>query len=271
MHQPEHMPIPSRSRFGQLVGSQTGPAVLQAVDLHKVYQMGDVEVPALRGVNLSVHRGEFAAVMGPSGSGKSTLLHLLGGLDRPTQGEVILAGTPMSKLDDDALSVLRRRQIGFIFQSFNLVPMLTAEENISLPLLVDGRDPAEVHDRMEALLNLVLLDERRQHKPDQLSGGQKQRVAIARALISDPQIVFADEPTGNLDSQSGTVVLDLLRRVCSGMGATIVMVSHDPRASSYADHVTFLKDGLVIDRLPNIGDGSDTSSIAKRLAELEEV
>jgi putative ABC transport system ATP-binding protein len=261
----------ARSRFAELAGSQAGPAVLRAVDLHKVYQMGDIEVPALRGVNLSVHRGEFVAVMGPSGSGKSTLLHLMGGLDRPSQGDVILAGTPMSSLDDDALSVLRRRQIGFIFQSFNLVPMLTAEENISLPLLVDGRDPEEVHDRMEALLNLVLLDERRHHKPDQLSGGQKQRVAIARALISDPQIVFADEPTGNLDTQSGTVVLDLLRRVCSGMNATIVMVTHDPRASSYADRVTFLKDGRVIDHLPNLGDGSDTSRIAKRLAELEEM
>ena len=247
------------------------PIVLEASRLEKHYQLGEVEVKALAGVDLQVHKGEFVAVMGPSGSGKSTLLHLLGGLDRPSRGEVTLAGRPMSELNDDDLSILRRRHIGFIFQSFNLVPMLTAEENVTLPLVVDGRDPGKVAERMDALMQMVLLADRKDHKPDQLSGGQQQRVAIARALVTDPDIVLADEPTGNLDSQSGTVVLDLMRRVRKGMGATIVMVTHDPRASSYADRVVYLKDGLVVDAAPNVGDGADTGRIAERLARLEEL
>ena len=252
-------------------GPSGGKVVLQTLGLQKVYRIGEVDVAALRGVEIQVERGEFVAVMGPSGSGKSTLLHLLGGLDRPTRGEVILAGTPMSKLDDDELSVLRRRKIGFVFQTFNLVPMLTAQENVTLPLLVDGRNPAKAEERMDDLMHLVLLEDRKDHKPDQLSGGQQQRVAIARALISDPEIVLADEPTGNLDSQSGTVVLDLLRRVRGGMGTTVVMVTHDPRASSYADRVVFLKDGQIMDHARNVGDGADTARIAKRLAALEEM
>jgi putative ABC transport system ATP-binding protein len=247
------------------------PVVLETTDLQKHYQLGEVRVSALGGISMQVHKGEFVAVMGPSGSGKSTLLHLLGGLDRPSSGEITLGGTPMSQLDDDELSVLRRRSIGFIFQSYNLVPMLTAQENIALPLVVDGRNPGQYRQRMETLMQLVLLADRADHKPDQLSGGQQQRVAIARALVTDPDIVLADEPTGNLDSKSGTIVLDLLRRVCIGMSATIVMVTHDPRASSYAHRVVYLRDGLIVSEAPNIGDGADTGRIAKRLAQLEEL
>ena len=247
------------------------PVVLQTTNLQKHYQLGEVKVTALDGIDMQVHKGEFVAVMGPSGSGKSTLLHLLGGLDRPSAGEVTLGGKPMSQLDDDELSVLRRRSIGFIFQSFNLVPMLSAEENIALPLVVDGRSPERFRERTESLMQLVLLADRRDHKPDQLSGGQQQRVAIARALVTDPEIVLADEPTGNLDSKSGTIVLDLLRRVCAGMHATIVMVTHDPRASSYAHRVVYLRDGLIVSEAPNVGDGADTGRIAKRLAQLEEM
>jgi len=245
--------------------------VLKAGHLRKTYHVGDVEVPALRGVDLTVKKGEFVAIMGPSGSGKSTLLHLISGLDRPSGGDVMLAGQRLSDLDDEALSILRRRKVGFVFQTFNLIPMLTARENVMLPLLVDGRDPDQAQERMENLLQLVLIADRKDHKPDQLSGGQQQRVAIARALITEPDIVMADEPTGNLDTKSGTVVLDLLRRVREGSGTSIVMVTHDPRSSSYADRVVYLRDGKVIDESYNHGDETDTRRIARRLAYLEEI
>jgi len=245
--------------------------VLKAGHLRKTYHVGDVEVPALRGVDLTVKKGEFVAIMGPSGSGKSTLLHLISGLDRPSGGDVMLAGQRLSDLDDEALSILRRRKVGFVFQTFNLIPMLTARENVMLPLLVDGRDPDQAQERMENLLQLVLIADRKDHKPDQLSGGQQQRVAIARALITKPDIVMADEPTGNLDTKSGTVVLDLLRRVREGSGTSIVMVTHDPRSSSYADRVVYLRDGKVIDESYNRGDETDTRRIARRLAYLEEI
>ncbi|MDW8325406.1 MAG: ABC transporter ATP-binding protein [Anaerolineales bacterium] len=244
--------------------------VLRTEALRKQYRLGAVEVTALDGVDFAVQRGEFVAIMGPSGSGKSTLLHLLGGLDRPTSGDVILAGERLAALADDALSLVRRRRIGFIFQAFNLIPTLTVEENVALPLVMDGRDAAQYATKLETLLQLVLLAERRHHKPDQLSGGQQQRVAIARALITEPEIVLADEPTGNLDSKSGTIVLDLLRRVCKGMPATIVMVTHDPRAASYADRVVFLKDGRLVDECRNRQDGRDLIRVAERLAALEE-
>jgi len=245
--------------------------VLKAGHLRKIYQVGDIQVHALRGVDLSVRKGEFVAIMGPSGSGKSTLLHLISGLDRPTGGEVMLAGERLSSLDDEALSILRRRRVGFIFQTFNLIPMLTAEENVMLPIQVDGRDPDQARDRMENLLQLVLIADRKDHKPDQLSGGQQQRVAIARALITEPEIVMADEPTGNLDTKSGTVVLDLLRRIREGSGTSIVMVTHDPRSASYADRVVYLRDGKVVDESINRGDETDTRRIAQRLAYLEEI
>lgn len=212
-------------------------------------------VIALDGVNLAVQQGEFVAIMGPSGSGKSTLLHLLGGLDAASAGEITLAGQPLTGLSDDALTLLRRRRVGFIFQSYNLLPTLTAEENVALPLLIDGRNPRAYQEQITRLLALVGLTDRRGHRPHQLSGGQQQRVAIARAFVNDPEIVFADEPTGNLDSRAGAGVLDLLRHACTELGATIVMVTHDPRAASYADRVIFLKDGAIVRELPRAAHG----------------
>jgi len=223
--------------------------VLQANRVTKQYRMGDVIVNALDRVEFSVESGEFVAIMGPSGSGKSTLLHLLGGLDGPSGGEVTLAGKPLSKLTDNEVTLVRRRNVGFIFQFYNLVPTLTAEENIALPLLIDGRNLDEYRGQIDELLQLVGLTDRRGHKPDQLSGGQQQRVAIARAFITDPDIVLADEPTGNLDSKSGKAILELLRHSCDELGHTIVMVTHDAYAASYADRVVFLKDGRIIHEL----------------------
>ena len=223
--------------------------VLEANQIKKQYQMGEVTVSALDGVNLVVNKGEFVAIMGPSGSGKSTLLHLLGGLDGPSDGEITLAGQPLSKLSDNEITVVRRRKVGFIFQFYNLLPTLTAEENVGLPLLIDGQSLDKHKEKIDKLLALVSLADRKHHKPDQLSGGQQQRVAIARAFVNDPEIVLADEPTGNLDSKSGTAILELLRKTCNDLGATIVMVTHDPRAASYADRVVFLKDGEIVREL----------------------
>jgi putative ABC transport system ATP-binding protein len=225
--------------------------VLEAKLVKKQYQMGEVTVSALGGVNLVVNKGEFVAIMGPSGSGKSTLLHLLGGLDTASDGEISLAGQPLSRLSDNEITVVRRRKVGFIFQFYNLLPTLTAEENVGLPLLIDGQNLDRHRDKIAKLLNLVNLGDRKHHKPDQLSGGQQQRVAIARAFVNDPEIVLADEPTGNLDSKSGTAILDLLRKTCVELEATIVMVTHDPRAASYADRVVFLKDGHIVRELKN--------------------
>jgi len=223
--------------------------VLEANQVKKQYQMGEVTVSALDGVSLVVNKGEFVAIMGPSGSGKSTLLHLLGGLDGPSDGEITLAGQPLSKLSDNEITVVRRRKVGFIFQFYNLLPTLTAEENVGLPLLIDGQSLDKHKEKIEKLLMLVSLADRKHHKPDQLSGGQQQRVAIARAFVNDPEIVLADEPTGNLDSKSGTAILELLRKTCNDLGATIVMVTHDPRAASYADRIVFLKDGEIVREL----------------------
>ncbi|MBN1658549.1 MAG: ABC transporter ATP-binding protein [Anaerolineae bacterium] len=227
--------------------------------------MGAVTVDALRGVDCQVAKGEFVAIMGPSGSGKSTLLHVMGGLDTPTGGEVTLAGWQLAHLDDEALTVLRRRQIGFVFQFFNLLPTLTAAENVALPLLIDGKRLDEYQARVDELLDLVGLAGRRDHKPDQLSGGEQQRVAIARALVTEPAIVLADEPTGNLDSRSGRGVLALLRRACDEKGQTVVMVTHDPVAASYAGRVMLLHDGRVVRELPR----SEPAVIAEALALLE--
>jgi putative ABC transport system ATP-binding protein len=220
--------------------------IVETTGLTKQYQMGEVVVEALRGVDFSVRQGEFVAVMGPSGSGKSTLLHLCGGLDTPTAGDIVLGGIHMAQLSDDELTLLRRRQVGFVFQFFNLLPTLTAAENVALPLVIDGRPVDEYAARIDALLALVGLGDRKDHRPDQLSGGEQQRVAIARALVTAPALLLADEPTGNLDSASGLEVLHLLRRACDEQGQTIVMVTHDPRAASQADRVVFLKDGKVV-------------------------
>lgn len=242
--------------------------ILQAQDLSKNYRMGTTIVSALTDVSFGVELGEFVAVMGPSGSGKSTLLHLLGGLDQPSSGEVVLDGQRLSGLSDKQTTLLRRRQIGFVFQFFNLLPTLSAEENISLPLLIDRRSLRDYRERIGQLLELVGLGERCAHKPDQLSGGEQQRVAIARALVTEPVIVLADEPTGNLDSRSGDEVLRLLRCACDERGQTIVMVTHDPRAASYADRIVFLKDGQVVGET-HLTAGSNTGAILHRLAELE--
>lgn len=224
-------------------------SVLQASQLIKRYQLGIHEVNALNGVDFEVAAGEFVAIMGPSGSGKSTLLHLLGGLDAPTGGTVILAGQELSGLNDQQATLARRRSIGFVFQFFNLLPTLSAEENILLPILIDGKKPAEFKERLDQMIALVGLEERRTHKPDQLSGGEQQRVALARALITQPAILLADEPTGNLDSNTGKTIMELLRRSCDDLNQAIVVVTHDARAAAYADRVVFLRDGQVERRL----------------------
>jgi putative ABC transport system ATP-binding protein len=220
-------------------------AVIQSQSITKVYGLGDSAVHALRGVDLSIDAGKFVAIMGASGSGKSTLMHVLAGLDRPTAGTVVIDGADISAMKDKALTLLRRTKVGFIFQSFNLLPMLTAEENVLLPETIAGRkaDP----EWTNALMTQVGLADRRTHRPAELSGGQQQRVAIARALVSRPSVIFADEPTGNLDSRTGGEILQLLRESVNNLGATILMVTHDVRAASMADRVIFLQDGLVVD------------------------
>jgi putative ABC transport system ATP-binding protein len=225
------------------VASSNG-AVVSAQDLTRRYGEGDTAVDALRGVSLDVPKGQMTAVMGPSGSGKSTLMHILAGLDKPTSGEVEIAGTPISKLSDAELTKLRRKHIGFIFQFFNLLPMLTAEENILLPLSLAGEKPDKAW--VEELLRKIGLADRRKHRPSELSGGQQQRVAIGRALVSRPTIVFADEPTGNLDSKTSGEILDLLHESVVDLDQTIVMVTHDARAAAIAQRILFLGDGLIV-------------------------
>jgi putative ABC transport system ATP-binding protein len=224
-------------------------SVVEAESLRKQYRLGQHTVDALRGVDLVVEKGQFVAIMGPSGSGKSTLLHLLGGLDKPSEGEVTIAGHRLSILDDNQTTLVRRHNIGFVFQFFNLLPTLTAEENVALPLIIDGQDLRKHQERIDALLDLVGLTDRRHHKPDQLSGGEQQRVAIARALVTEPTIVLADEPTGNLDSTTGKVIMELLRKSCDDLEQSIVVVSHDAKAAAFADSIVFLGDGRIIGRL----------------------
>lgn len=221
-------------------------AVLEAKQIRKKYKMGEHEVHALAGIELQVEKGDFMAIMGPSGSGKSTLLHLLGGLDVPTEGDIILAGQSFNRLSERKATLVRRHNVGFVFQFFNLLPTLSAEENILLPVIIDGKDPHKYKDRLDSLLELVNLADRRRHKPDQLSGGEQQRVAIARALITQPAILLADEPTGNLDSKTGTAIMELLRRSCEELEQTVIVVTHDAKAAAYAKRVIFLRDGLVV-------------------------
>jgi putative ABC transport system ATP-binding protein len=229
--------------------TQTAEAIASAHSLTKIYGSGEAEVRALDGVDVSFTSGSFTAIMGPSGSGKSTLMHCLAGLDRPSGGIVMVAGQNVSALTDKALTRLRRDSIGFIFQAFNLLPTLTAEQNILLPLDLAGRKP----DRplFDALVSSLRLADRLSHLPSQLSGGQQQRVAIARALITSPAVVFADEPTGALDSRASTELLSYLRKTCSELGQTIVMVTHDANAAAFADRTVVLSDGRIVDDLTN--------------------
>ena len=219
--------------------------VVEAIDVTRRYGDGETAVDALRGVSLTVNKGELVAVMGPSGSGKSTLMHILAGLDKQTTGDVKIAGTDNAKLNDTELTKLRRREIGFVFQFFNLLPMLTAAENVVLPLSIAGEKPDS--GWLSDLLDKTGLRDRKTHRPSELSGGQQQRVAIARALVSKPAIVFADEPTGNLDSKTSGEILDLMRDSVDSYGQTTVMVTHDPRAAAIADRVLFLADGLIVE------------------------
>jgi putative ABC transport system ATP-binding protein len=220
--------------------------VLEARDLRKQYQMGKNLIEALAGIDFKVEKGEFVAIMGPSGSGKSTLLHLLGGLDTPSKGEITLADKRLSILSERAATLARRHNVGFVFQFFNLLPTLTAEENILLPVIIDGKSPRKFSGRLNSLLELVGLSDRRYHKPDQLSGGEQQRVAIARSLITQPAILLADEPTGNLDSKTGTAIMELLRRSAQELEQTVIVVTHDPKAAAYASRVVFLQDGSIV-------------------------
>jgi putative ABC transport system ATP-binding protein len=230
--------------------------LVRTESLTKVY--GDTAHPvyAVNGVDLTVEESEFLAIMGPSGSGKSTLLYLIGGLERPTSGTVRLRESDLSTLDDDALSRLRRTELGFIFQFFNLIPVLTAHENVAMPLILDGTPRAEALKRADEMLAQVGLADRGSHRPAELSGGEQQRVALARALVAHPALILADEPTGNLDSRSSDEVVQQLRRVTDDLGRTIVVVTHDPRVAAYADRIIFLKDGQIVDenRLQGPGD-----------------
>jgi putative ABC transport system ATP-binding protein len=230
-----------------LTVGRTRTIAARAVDVWKTYGSGEAQVVALRGVSVELERGQFTAIMGPSGSGKSTLMHALAGLDSVTRGQVFIGDTKLTGLSDSGLTTLRRTQVGFIFQQFNLLPTLTAEENILLPLAIAGRKPDRAW--FDTVVETVGLRDRLKHRPSQLSGGQQQRVACARALISRPDIIFADEPTGNLDSRAGADVLTFLRNSVVQHGQTIVMVTHDPVAASYADRVIFLADGRLVDEL----------------------
>jgi putative ABC transport system ATP-binding protein len=239
-------------------------AVVVAEDVTRRYGEGEAAVDALRGVSLVVSPGELVAVMGPSGSGKSTLMHILAALDKPTSGTVVIAGEDVGKLSDGAVTMLRREHIGFVFQFFNLLPMLSAEDNVKLPLSIAGEKPEPAF--FEALLDRVGLADRRQHRPAELSGGQQQRVAIARALVSRPSVVFADEPTGNLDSQTGADILELLRSSTKDLGQTMVMVTHDAHAAEIADRVLFLADGRIVEELPKSPAGEILAAMARASA-----
>jgi putative ABC transport system ATP-binding protein len=256
-----------------VINKEKEMAILEASGVQKHYQLGEHTILALAGIDFQVSKGEFVAIMGPSGSGKSTLLHLLGGLDTPTKGEITLGGKQLSHLNEHQVTLARRHNVGFVFQFFNLIPTLTAEENVLLPLIIDGKDPRKYSERLGQILDLVGLTDRRNHKPDQLSGGQQQRVALARALITEPAIVLADEPTGNLDTRSGTMIMELLQRSCRELSQTIIVVSHDPKAAAYSDRVIFLRDGLIVQEYKpekSLPVSSRLSAIISTMQKLEE-
>ena len=219
--------------------------MIRLINVHKIYLQGRNKITALAGLSLDIQKGEFAAVMGPSGSGKSTLLHLIGGLDRPTEGQVLVDGRIISQMADDEVTLFRRTRIGFVFQFFNLLPTLAAVENVMLPLILDGRSSSESNLRAKTLLERVGLEGRRDHLPEELSGGEMQRLAIARALAFNPPILLADEPTGNLDSKNGAAVLELLRQINTEQRCTVVMVTHNQEAAGYGDRIVHLRDGVI--------------------------
>ncbi len=244
-------------------------SLIQTSNLTKVYGAGETEVTALDHVNLKVDAGEFIAVMGPSGCGKSTLLHLIGGLDRPSDGQITIDGQALDHLDDNALSALRRRKIGFVFQFFNLIPVLNATENAALPLLLDGVNQAKANEKATEWLGKVGLGGRYHHRPDQLSGGQQQRVAIARALVAEPVLILADEPTGNLDTRASDEIASLLRQVAEEWGRSVVMVTHDPRIAAYASRIVFLKDGRIVDEtILEGGDGRNAEVVSGMIKQI---
>lgn len=233
--------------------------VIQLKEVWKTYRMGNMEVHALRGLNLEIRKGEFVSVMGPSGSGKSTAVNLIGCLDIPSKGQVLLDGHDIAVLEESDLAQIRGKKIGFIFQQFNLIPTLTAQENVALPMVFQGIPEAQRLARAAEVLKLVELDDRMHHKPAELSGGQQQRVAIARALALEPEVILADEPTGNLDSKTGGIVMDFLRKLHQ-QGHTIIMVTHDANLAQYADRVEYLKDGVVVQSRSSQSTSSPPSS-----------
>jgi len=237
--------------------------IVRVQGLSRIYGEGDTAVTALDRVNLEVGGGEFLAVMGPSGCGKSTLLHLIGGLDHPSAGEIEIEGKKLSQLDDAHLTELRRRRMGFVFQFFNLLPVLTAVENAALPLLLDGVKPRQANEKAAQWLEQLGLIERSGHYPHQLSGGQQQRVAIARAMVTEPALLLADEPTGNLDSRASDEIAGLLRKAASDWGRTVIMVTHDPRIAAFADRIVFLKDGRVVDEARLSANGHEEAQMVK--------
>jgi len=241
--------------------------LIQTENLTKVYGKGETAVTALDHVSLTINAGEFVAVMGPSGCGKSTLLHLIGGLDRPTAGRVLLDGADLSQLSDTRLAELRRRRIGFVFQFFNLIPVLNATENAALPLILDGARAGDARAKAVEWLTRMGLRDRLGNRPDQLSGGEQQRVAIARALVAEPALVMADEPTGNLDSRAGDEIAGLLKQISATWGRTVLIVTHDPRIAAYADRIVFLKDGRIVDQT-NL-NGRSTDETNRVLAKME--
>jgi putative ABC transport system ATP-binding protein len=268
VHRPDVTAAVNGDRGGMAVTAPTHAdlataAVVRGHEITKRYGEGDVAVEALRGVDVAFEPGSFTAIMGPSGSGKSTLMHILAGLDHATSGWVEIDGTRLDELSDHALTLLRRGRVGFIFQSYNLLPVLNAEENILLPLRIGGRDVDQAW--LDTLVDAIGLRDRLSHRPAEMSGGQQQRVAVARALITRPAVVFADEPTGNLDSTSSREVLDVLRRAVDGFGQTIVMVTHDAHAAATADRLLFLADGQIVDDRPAM----DVDAILDRLKALK--
>jgi putative ABC transport system ATP-binding protein len=219
--------------------------IIEVIDLNKTFLLGELSVDVLKEINMSVEKGEFITIMGPSGSGKSTLLYLLGGLDKPTTGKILIKGQDISALSDEEQSIMRRREVGFVFQFYNLVPNLTVEDNVMLPLLLDGKKISKYRDKLDEILDVVELSDRKKHTPRELSGGQQQRVAIARALINEPDIILADEPTGNLDSKTTEEVMNLFQKINREKGKTILQVSHSLETAKYGNRIINVKDGRV--------------------------